>query len=1597
MKDLLNSLRGGDNDKEKLYKKLKKQVSELPEKAETKYQSLDFLAPMLLLYSLKLSGNDCAFIQYYKYGFDDEKPLVISPYLQLLVKGGQKVVEAKDLSKKVSDTQLKLIDEGITRCKKHNKIPVLFIHIQIRQNKKVSSVGHANMLIFNWKRNEIERFEPQSYKTTGVMGLMHKEIDNYIIRNYVEPLKNKKYGGHNFKYVDSSDIECPIGLQDAEESIKYNKSLITGKNSGYCMVWSSFYTTLRLEYPLLSYNDIINTIYDVVSNDPNILMRYIVNYSTFIEKLFKEWGIADKDYDFVIKMSVGKRKVSETDYRRYNIIHNKMKRLVEKNTEILYKKYTSDKPVKREEKQTISSKVKIDPKIEERKKAEERKKELENYKDQFTHTMYDNERDVKRGKQLIKDTDTLIKTQKERTKKERINTDRKKELEEFKKKLADSTYENERDEKRGKQLIKDTDTLIKPKKERKKREKKERKTREKKVRKTREKKERKKREKKVIERKKMDIDHNSIFSKYTVPMLNDMIKDFIGITKGLSYMNKGYKIYLLKSANIDVSLLPDIPVKGSKRYGVSRGLVKPYNEAEQSKFLVSNYSELHPLMAKKLDPVKHKRQYEMNIKIELNAHQKNFIVNFINSYFRGGLMFHSVGAGKTLTAVAFSHYYLSLYPNRNVCIISPPTLLFNFVEAMNEYGLDIRDNRFQFHTYIKFSKNYDSYINDDTLLIIDEIHNFRTFIQYGVKEIDGADVSVPIKGMLNEKIIKACQRCRKILGLTGTPFVNKLYDIENQLAMINRRAPTQPDQFDTIIKDDSMTYDYFKYRISHFDIFKTDHARFFPEKREEYVKIILPNKPPFRRIYELATRGNNPYEDNANEAIYHEKYLTSLDYYTPDGKLWTKGSKKKGLLKHIYEKAPEMDYYGRVGHTLLQTIQKEDDDGNKLSAKQLKDAPRIMAKREQLTSFYNAGRQFGNIVDGLKIKFIIKKLEENPTYKSIVFSSFIQSSLVPLRKILTEKKIKFTLITGSESPITRQQNKEKFNDINSDINVLLISSAGTEGVSTKNVRQLFVFESQWNEALTEQAIARAIRFKSHNGLPEDQNFCNIYRLQLVASKSDNEAVDKFNSGVFKNVAVEFIKMGQERDRLEQTILKEIKETQPALYSMYRRENEMEQIQIHRQSRPGIGQKKQPYEFSQERFKSYALSQYIKRSEVIEKADRTGTRSIIYKYMEILKKLENSDKKHDIVKLSTLSSDIALTKISIIKDVIITNFIKDLDNKVPQIESFKEPLHEALIKAVDEEKDVSKLLQQQRKILDEIGETILEETADIQTLLLQSEYEKNKKLNDTKTKMNSVDKYNEFFTPPEIVAEALSYSDKLKSKEYIKVLEPTAGFGSFVRGVIEARTEINDKGTHIDMVEINDKNREVLQTLYVDTDPFQFNLMETKNFLQFTPQENYDLIVMNPPFHLKHSLNRATIDRDMYDIDFVKRAYGMLIPGGELIGIVSSYLSHGKIGNKRWIENTGVKVLKEYRGYKWSPTKEKEEKGKKSTKLTLNFDIIRIVKPENAVLEPPEEVIIEPEPEPEPEQKRKSITTKRDNDLFAERERTLFNKRERYIF
>ena len=125
---------------------------------------------------------------------------------------------------------------------------------------------------------------------------------------------------------------------------------------------------------------------------------------------------------------------------------------------------------------------------------------------------------------------------------------------------------------------------------------------------------------------------------------------------------------------------------------------------------------------------------------------------------------------------------------------------------------------------------------------------------------------------------------------------------------------------------------------------------------------------------------------------------------------------------------------------------------------------------------------------------------------------------------MNKNNISFAFISGKENILQIEDSRSKHN--NKDVQVLIIIKAGTEGIDTLGSEAILIYEERcWNEALVEQAVARAIPFKSHFHSPQNQQLVYVYRL-FTAQPNDIATINKINSNEIFNFGSLFKKYRQ---------------------------------------------------------------------------------------------------------------------------------------------------------------------------------------------------------------------------------------------------------------------------------------------------------------------------------------------------------------------------------------------------------------------------------------------------------------------------------------
>jgi SNF2 family DNA or RNA helicase len=136
--------------------------------------------------------------------------------------------------------------------------------------------------------------------------------------------------------------------------------------------------------------------------------------------------------------------------------------------------------------------------------------------------------------------------------------------------------------------------------------------------------------------------------------------------------------------------------------------------------------------------------------------------------------------------------------------------------------------------------------------------------------------------------------------------------------------------------------------------------------------------------------------------------------------------------------------------------------------------------------------------------------------KTVIYSFWIECGLVPIMYCLDLLKARddvkqyrsfeYRSITGSVSEDQRAVIIQEFNA--GVVDILLVSSAGGEGIDLFGVRDFIVLEVGWNAAKTKQARDRAVRYRSHMHLPPEERFVDVYHLILHDPTEDLPTIDE---------------------------------------------------------------------------------------------------------------------------------------------------------------------------------------------------------------------------------------------------------------------------------------------------------------------------------------------------------------------------------------------------------------------------------------------------------------------------------------------------------
>jgi SNF2 family DNA or RNA helicase len=178
--------------------------------------------------------------------------------------------------------------------------------------------------------------------------------------------------------------------------------------------------------------------------------------------------------------------------------------------------------------------------------------------------------------------------------------------------------------------------------------------------------------------------------------------------------------------------------------------------------------------------------------------------------------------------------------------------------------------------------------------------------------------------------------------------------------------------------------------------------------------------------------------------------------------------------------------------------------------------PPSKQESKDLNAFLSAARQVsvtpGGFQEGIspeqaamsspKLQKAMERLlaarKANPDHRAVVYSNFLDAGIAPYESLLQKNQIPYGKFTGEMPKSERDQLVLGYNE--GKVPVLLLSSAGGEGLDLKGTRQMQILDPHFNKEKIEQVIGRGIRYKSHEHLPEDQRRVNVERYYSVENE-----------------------------------------------------------------------------------------------------------------------------------------------------------------------------------------------------------------------------------------------------------------------------------------------------------------------------------------------------------------------------------------------------------------------------------------------------------------------------------------------------------------
>ena len=329
----------------------------------------------------------------------------------------------------------------------------------------------------------------------------------------------------------------------------------------------------------------------------------------------------------------------------------------------------------------------------------------------------------------------------------------------------------------------------------------------------------------------------------------------------------------------------------------------------------------------------------------------------------------------------------------------------------------------------------------------------------GTVILDEAHRTKSVDSLQTQKAMAAARRAKQLLLLTGSPIQNHPSELAPLMSMLNNdREPISPTEF-----------------------------------TRRYVTT--------KKTYPSWWRHMLGWSSGTEHSINHQRELEALlrghvDWYSPDKP--TVPTQQEDIVTEMTVPQAQL-YAGFWGKLPMLTKWKLARDI----------APLTPAEMVKMQSFLVGPRQVGlSTLPYQRVKNpmkafresgkltvahanLVRQLKADPRTKAAIFSSFVHSALAPYSAALTASDIPHAIFHGGLSDSERRRIVDDYGS--GKLRAILLGPSGSEGLSLAGTQLVQILDPGWNSTRGKQQMGRALRWDSHEGLPEELRNVRVER------------------------------------------------------------------------------------------------------------------------------------------------------------------------------------------------------------------------------------------------------------------------------------------------------------------------------------------------------------------------------------------------------------------------------------------------------------------------------------------------------------------------